>query len=166
MIAAVDVSYAEKDMAVAAALVFKKFTDKEPVVTYTTRVYKFGDYIPGQFFKRELPCLLAVLSKVNENLEAVIIDGYVMLGDKPGLGYYLWGKLGETAAVIGVAKSPFPNTDAVKIFRGKSERPLYITSIGIDPVSAAENVSKMYGPYRIPHLLKRADNLSKEPIKR
>ncbi len=166
MIAAVDVCYTKKDIAIAAAVVFKNFADKRPVATYSTRVNQFGEYIPGQFYKRELPCLMAVLTKVNEKLDTVIIDGYVMLGDKPGLGYYLWGKLAEKVAVIGVAKTVFKDAYSVKIFRGKSNKPLYITSIGIDPVSAAENISKMHGSYRIPKLLKQVDNLAKERIKK
>jgi len=166
MIAAVDVCYAKKDMAIAATVVFRNFSDKRPVATYSTRVNQFGEYIPGQFYKRELPCLMAVLTKVNEKLDIVIIDGYVMLGEKPGIGYYLWGKLAEKVAVIGVAKTEFKNVASVKIFRGKSNKPLYITSRGIDPVLAAENISKMHGPYRIPELLKHADNLTKERIKK
>ena len=78
MIAALDVTYVQKDMAVAAAVVFKKFEDTKPVSSHSTRENQFGEYIPGQFFKRELPCLLAVLKKVNEKLDTVIIDGYVV----------------------------------------------------------------------------------------
>ncbi len=165
MITAVDVSYDEDNLAVAAAVVFKKFTDTEPMSRFCTRVNQFGEYIPGQFFKRELPCLLAVLTEVNEKLDTVIIDGYVMLGNKPGLGYHLWKDLGEKVAIIGVAKTVFTNVNSVKIFRGKSNRPLYITSIGIDPVSAAENILKMHGYHRIPKLLKQVDSLAKERIK-
>ena len=37
MIAALDVTYVQKDMAVAAAVVFKKFEDTKPVSSYATR---------------------------------------------------------------------------------------------------------------------------------
>jgi deoxyribonuclease V len=166
MITAVDVCYANKDIAIAAAVVFRNYIDNRFIATYSAKVNQFGEYIPGQFYKRELPCLMAVLKKVNEKLDTVIIDGYVMLGDKPGLGYYLWEKLGEKVSVIGVAKTLFAGAYSVKIFRGKSNKPLYITSIDIDPISAAKNISKMHGSYRIPKLLKLVDNLANEGNKK
>ena len=165
MISAFDVCYAKKDIAIAAAVIFRNYTDKRPVATYSAKVNQFAEYIPGQFYRRELPCLMTVLAKVNEKLDTVIIDGYVMLGDKPGLGHYLWEKFDEKVSVIGVAKTVFIDTYSVKIFRGKSNKPLYITSIGIDPISAAKNISKMRGSYRIPKLLKLVDNLANERIK-
>lgn len=165
MIVAIDVSYDEDESAVAAAVVFKKYPDTGPVARYTARINKFGKYVPGQFFRRELPCLLAVLAEVNEKLDTIIIDGYVMLGQKPGLGYHLWEKLYRKVAVIGVAKTLLVNANPIKIHRGKSNRPLYITSIGMNPVAAAEYVSKMYGSYRIPELLKQADNLARNRLK-
>jgi deoxyinosine 3'endonuclease (endonuclease V) len=45
MIAALDVYYVRKDIAVAAALAFKHFTDTEPVSRYTASVNQFGEYI-------------------------------------------------------------------------------------------------------------------------
>ena len=66
MIAALDVTYVQKDMAVAAAVVFKKFEDTKPVSSHSTRENQFGEYIPGQFFKRELVnqlCTIKVIGK-------------------------------------------------------------------------------------------------------
>mgnify|MGYP001821640259 CR=1 FL=1 len=117
MLAAVDVSYREDKMAVAAAVVFKQFSDDRYVSNYTAVINQFGKYIPGQFFKRELPCLMAVLSKIKEELETVIIDGYVMLGDRPGLGFYLWEKFDRKISIIGVAKTQFTSANPIKIFR-------------------------------------------------
>jgi deoxyribonuclease V len=162
MIAALDVSYNENDSAVAAAVVFAQFADAEAVSQYTATVSQTGAYVPGQFFKRELPCLLTVLEKVTEKLDTVVVDGYVTLGDQPGLGYHLWEKLGRRVAVIGVAKRPFAGADSVNIFRGKSSRPLHVTAIGIDPLSAADRIAGMHGPHRMPTLLRRADDLASE----
>jgi deoxyribonuclease V len=50
---------------------------------------------------------LAVLGKVRKPLDQIIVDGFVSLGDKPGLGMHLWEALGRRVAVIGVAKSHF-----------------------------------------------------------
>jgi len=64
------------------------------------------DYVPGQFYRRELPCLLGVLGTVQHPLEVVVIDGYVSLDENgsPGLGMYLYHALGDTVAVVGIAK--------------------------------------------------------------
>jgi deoxyribonuclease V len=163
MISAVDVNYMDETLAVAAAVVFKKFTDTSPVTQYTAQVTDFGDYIPGKFYQRELPCIVAVLEKIKERLDVVIIDGYVMLGDgRPGLGYHLWQHLDGQAAIIGVAKSQFSGAHPVTIIRGQSHRPLYITAQGMDQYVAAEHIIRMAGVYRIPSLIRHADRLAKE----
>jgi deoxyribonuclease V len=127
------------------------------------RIQGVQPYEPGQFFRRELPCLLSVLRKLPP-VEVVIIDGYVWLGgsDMPGLGAHLYQALGGRTAVIGVAKTIFKGAEAVcEVFRGKSKRPLFITVAGMSQECAAEHVRSMHGPYRIPTLLKRVDELSK-----
>ena len=50
----------------------------------------------------------------------------------------------------------------MELLRGKSINPLYITSIGIDIETAKRNISKMFGDYRIPTILKELDKLTKE----
>lgn len=165
MIAAVDVNYLDEAMAVAAAVIINDFADTVPLAQYSTRVTEFGEYVPGKFYQRELPCIVAVLDKVIENLHVIIIDGFVMLGDGPGLGYHLWQHLGRQAAIIGVAKSPFPGATPITIYRGQSRRPLYITALGMDPEIAAENIIRMAGSNRIPDLLRQADRLAKEILR-
>ena len=163
MIAAVDVNYMDEISAVAAAVVFRDFADTAPVAQYTAPFTDFGVYVPGKFYQRELPGIVAVLEKVAETLDVVIIDGYVMLGDdRPGLGFHLWQHLDGQTAVIGVAKSLFPGSQPVTIIRGQSSRPLYITAQGIDQTHAAEHIVRMAGAYRIPKLLRQADHLAKE----
>jgi deoxyribonuclease V len=104
---------------------------------------------------------LAVL-KALPTVDVVIVDGYVWLGgeDKPALGAHLYQALGERTAVVGIAKTKFKGADAgCEVIRGRSARPLFITAAGMSPEWAAQHVRSMHGPYRIPTLIKRADDL-------
>ena len=162
MIAALDVHYDETSKtATVAAIVFEHWEDAKPVAEYTASCDCSEPYVPGEFFKRELPCLLAVLEQIRETLNLIVIDGYVQLGDKPGLGMRLWESLPTKAPIVGVAKTRFHSATAIEVMRGQSKTPLYITAIGIDPAEAAEGLRKMHGAYRIPTLLKRADQLAR-----
>jgi deoxyribonuclease V len=93
--------------------------------------------------------------------DTIIVDGFVALGDKPGLGMHLWKSLGRRVPVIGVAKSHFRYATPVEVLRGSSNRSLFVTAVGIDPPSAAEAIRSMHGPNRIPTQLKRADRLAR-----
>lgn len=162
MIAAFDVHYDEgSKTAMAAAAVFESWEDAEPVAEYTASCVCSEPYVPGEFFKRELPSLLAVLGKVCESLNLIIIDGYVTLGDKPGLGMRLWEALPAKVPIVGVAKTRFHSAASIEMLRGKSKSPLFITAVGIDPAEAAERIRKMHGAFRIPTLLKQADQLAR-----
>ena len=163
MIAAVDVHY-RHGKAVGAAVLFTQWTSEREVAHFCERVEHVEPYRPGFFFERELPCLLKVLSRVTAPLSAIVVDGYVWLGadESPGLGAYLYAALGKTIPVIGVAKSYFRlSSGAVPVYRGKSRKPLYVTSAGMDRILAASCIYGMHGPHRIPALLKRADALSR-----
>ena len=165
MIAALDVHYREQ-FAKAVILMFKQWNSKEPTDIFDIVIKDIHPYVPGEFYKRELPCLLELLSIVEINtLDAVIIDGFVILDKmgKPGLGGYLYEALEEKIPVIGVAKTSFHQCElfAEKVFRGKSRNPLFVTSKGILPELGAEHVKNMYGDYRIPHLLKILDQHTK-----
>jgi deoxyribonuclease V len=124
--------------------------------------HEIADYRPGEFYRRELPCLLGVLAR-GPAPAVVVIDGYVWLGPvRPGLGAHLYEALRRSAGVIGVAKTRFARaTGAVPILRGRSRSPLYITAIGLDVAEAARWVSGMHGAYRLPTLLKRVDRLAR-----
>lgn len=162
MIAALDVHYDESARAgTAAAVVFRQWEDSEPVAEYATRCTGIESYVPGEFFKRELPCLLAVLEKVREPLDFIVIDGYVSLGARPGLGMHLWEALHKATPVIGVAKTRFCNAAPLEITRGQSASPLFVTAVGVDTATVAENIARMHGPFRIPTLLKRVDQLAR-----
>ena len=162
IIAAFDVHYSEDGRAAAAAVLFSNYSDTEPAAVYTNRLPGAAAYIPGEFYRRELPCILALIQQINEALDEMIVDGYVMLGDKPGLGQYLYESFDGTIPVIGVAKSKFRGSADAEVLRGESIHPLYVTSAGADLQEAAGKIRTMHGPYRIPTLLKRVDLLARE----
>ena len=162
MIAALDVHYDEsRNSANAAAVVFGQWSDATAQSEYTALFSGIQAYVPGEFFKRELPCLMAVLAKVTERLDVIVVDGYVSLGEKPGLGMYLWQELKEETSVVGVSKTPFHSAVAEEVFRGDSRSPLYVTAVGCDVAEAAQKVSGMAGQFRIPTLLRRVDQLAR-----
>jgi len=162
MIAALDVHYDEiASSALAAAVVFQNWEDEEPLREFTVRCDGIAPYVPGQFFQRELPCLLAVLSVIQEPINVVVIDGYVTLGDKPGLGIHLWEALQRQKAVVGVAKTRFHSASAVEVCRGLSKTPLFVTAVGMEVAEAAAKVVTMAGSHRIPMLLRGADQLAR-----
>ncbi|HET8564411.1 MAG TPA: endonuclease V [Candidatus Binatia bacterium] len=160
MIACLDVDYRDTT-AYAAAITFREWLDATPAEEGVVAVSDVQPYEPGQFFRRELPCLLAVL-RMLYGVAVVIVDGYVWLDDmrKPGLGAHLYRALNGQVAVIGVAKSKFREAHgACEVTRGASIRPLYITAAGMDSEAAAQHIRSMHGCYRIPTLLKRVDCL-------
>jgi deoxyribonuclease V len=163
MMACVDVDYRDKG-AVAACVVFARWQDREPVARYVERIPTVLPYVAGHFYRRELPCLLAVLEQVREPLDVVIVDGYVWLdgeGD-PGLGAHLYEALSRKVVVIGVAKSLYQRSPAQPVCRGDSRQPLYVTAAGLDGDEAARLVREMEGPFRIPALLGEADRLCRQ----
>jgi len=68
------------------------------------------------------------------------------------------------AAVVGVAKTKFAGAPAVSLTRGASKSPLFITAVGMPAITAAKLVARMNGAYRIPTLLKRADQLCRSKV--
>lgn len=164
MILAVDVNY-KTDEAFAAGVIFHDWTDEKPARELRARLKGVSSYIPGSFYKRELPVILELLKQVQELPEVIVIDGYVWLGEdkKDGLGGHLYKVLNGKVPVIGVAKSAYKDSpEETKLYRGRSLRPLFITSAGIDNQLAKTFISQMHGQYRVPALLKRADQLSRE----
>lgn len=161
MILVTDVQYAE-DTALAAGILFNQWDEDIIEKKVVKHIIGVNPYEPGAFYKRELPCLLSLLAEIDEPLEAIIVDGFVTLGgDKDkGLGMHLYDSLGQSTPIIGVAKKSFIGTPKkCEIFRGDSEKPLYITTAGISLLEAKALVTSMKGIYRIPTLLKNADQL-------
>jgi deoxyribonuclease V len=166
MIFAVDVNYKE-DKALVAGILFKDWEDCEPTSQLTVQIDQIAEYEPGQFYKRELPCILALFEQLESLPEYIVIDGYVYLGEerKAGLGKYLYDALEGKIAVIGVAKTRFKDTPSeTELCRGSSQRPLYVTVEGIDLREAKSAIALMCGTDRMPVILKMVDRLSKQSL--
>lgn len=88
-----------------------------------------------------------------------------MLGERLGLGQHLFEFFRGTIPVIGVAKSRFSGASGAEVLRGRSKRPLYITSAGMDMQKALEKTRTMHGPHRVPDLLKYVDLLARMKAK-
>jgi deoxyribonuclease V len=160
MILAVDVDYRD-DHALVAGVCFCNWGDESPVIVLHTEVTEVADYEPGQFYKREMPCIIKLLKDHSLNPDLIVIDGFVVLGEdsKPGLGTHLYNALGRNTPVIGVAKTAFKGSKSEsEVFRGESVKPLYVTAIGIKDQVAKRHISSMHGKYRIPTLLKLVDS--------
>ena len=166
MLACVDVHYSGNH-ATAACILFDDWTDSSPVAQTRTTLSEIEPYLPGRFYLRELPCILKVLNLVSEKPDIILIDGYVWLGDheSPGLGAYLYDELGRSAPVIGIAKNKYRQSDyAIRVIRGNSKKPLFVTAAGMKQEKAAEYVAGMHGIFRIPTLLRKVDQLSRVDI--
>lgn len=161
MIAAVDVAYRDSG-ATAACVLFQHWSDAAPAFEAACEIAGVAPYEPGKFFRRELPCILAVLNMLPQLPGTIVIDGYVWLADErePGLGGHLYAALEQKAAVIGVAKTRFRGVSAAaEVTRGASGKPLYVTAAGVPLADAAASIQTMHGRFRIPTLIRRADRL-------
>ncbi|MBC8756536.1 endonuclease V [Kordia sp. YSTF-M3] len=164
MILAIDIHY--KETYAKAVCVAFDWADETPKKVYIDTISEVEPYIPGEFYKRELPCVLKVLAQTDlDSIEAIIVDGHVFVHNdkKYGLGGYLWEALDKKAPIIGVAKKSFINTEevATPILRGSSENPLYVSCIGIDKETVLEKMKLLHGEHRMPTILKLLDTITK-----
>lgn len=164
-----DTFYFEANKANTICLAFENWEDENPKHQFSEIKDGVSEYIPGEFYKRELPCILSLLDKIKSEIDeisTIIIDGFVYLDDnkKAGLGKHLFDSLNEKIPVIGVAKTNYATVQKEKkeLKRGTSETPLYISSVRIDLETAAGLIKKMHGNYRIPTLLKKVDTLTRQ----
>lgn len=165
MLAILDVHYSETG-ARAACVVLEDWESASSVEERVVTLETVEPYVPGQFFRRELPCLQAALAAMKSPVSRVVVDGYVWLDreGRPGLGAHLFEALGEEVPVVGVAKTSFGEAGtsaAVEVLRGESRKPLFVTAAGMDATEAAARVKAMAGPARIPWALHRVDALSR-----
>lgn len=161
MIVFLDVDYRDKG-AVAAAVLANDWADPAPAAEVVAPIGAVAEYVPGEFYRRELPCLLTVLDRCPAPPMLAVVDGYVWIGpDRPGLGARLFDALGRTVPVVGIAKTCFRSAAgvAVPVLRGGSRQPLWVTTTEPDRASAAEAVRRMHGAHRLPTLVKRVDHL-------
>jgi deoxyinosine 3'endonuclease (endonuclease V) len=125
-----------------------------------------AEYVPGQFYLRELPCITDVLERSGDRFETIVVDGYVYLDQgRAGLGKRLFDLLQGQTSVIGVAKNPFRKAlDAQRVLRRGSRRPLFVTAIGLPVATAATLIDRMHGEFRNPTLLKQVDALARKSV--
>lgn len=165
MVVIVDVDYNEDTRCGhAAGVTADSLLDAQPSGVVTATVGDVGEYIPGQFYRRELKCIDAVLRLLPaEALELIVVDGYADSGtDRKTLGTYVFEEYG--VPVIGVAKNRFKtwSVPGAEVLRGGSRKPLYVTCRGMEPARARELVANMFGKYRLPYLIKLADTVARD----
>ena len=81
MIACLDVGYTDT-AARAACVVIKNWRASRPAAEHVAKIHEVKDYQPGEFYRRELPCIQAVLDKLKHPPTCIVVDGYVWLDEK------------------------------------------------------------------------------------
>src|SRR5689334_10568559 len=106
MIACLDVHY-RAAQARAAAVLLNSWTQHAPISSHLADIADVQPYQPGSFYRRELPCLLAVLRLLPTMPRVLIIDGHVWVSAErgAGLGAHLHEAIQRSAIIVGVAKS-------------------------------------------------------------
>lgn len=166
MIGCLDAHY-DEHRAQAVCVLIKEWSDALPHQSVQAGIQQTQPYQPGSFYLRELPCLLAVLRKLPNLPQMLVVDGYVWVSPdgKPGLGAHLHRAVDGVAGVIGVAKTSFKgmleSPLVATVQRGHSKNPLFVTSIGVELSTSAGFIQKMHGPHRIPTILRLVDQLAR-----
>lgn len=134
-------------------------------------------YIPGQFYKREMPCLIELWNSLSEydksNIDTIIVDGfYDIWNGSKGLGHHFKDWLtanGYNKEVVGIAKNPCRETNkfTLPVYRTEESKTSKCRSALWVNGSKMENdyqskVLSMHGKYRIPTLIKAVDKLSRK----
>lgn len=166
MILAIDVDY-DDTTATVAGILFEDWKDEKFETIFKSTIKNIEEYVPGQFYKRELPCILRLIEEHDISPNIIVIDGHVYLDEngKPGLGKYLYEALDSKVSVIGVAKKAFfTSSKDFEVYRGESQKPLFVTSEGIDIKEAKLAIASMHGKHRNPTLLKLADQKCREKL--
>ena len=73
-----DVHY-EAEKATAAGVLFCGWSVSHSTHEEIVQLDHVAEYQPGEFFRRELPCLMAVIQRFENAPELIVIDGYVWL---------------------------------------------------------------------------------------
>jgi deoxyribonuclease V len=157
-----DVHYGDRRHARAALLVCQDIFFARVTSEHVIDIDGVAEYESGALYKRELPCIRAVLAMA-PHLQLLIVDGYATLDPqgRPGLGAHVAEATGTP--VIGIAKTPFRGaTHAVEVRRGTATRPLYVTAAGgLTDAEAAKIVAEMTGPHRLPTAMTRVDKIAR-----
>ena len=172
---AIDSYYPNDSLCCTVGLIFYNWTDEKPDDIIRVETTKFMPYVPGQFYKRELPGILELLKCIKlQEFDTIIIDSYIDLlldsGEiQGGLGRHLGDslmnskKLNNIPDVVGVAKSKFGKTGKISeaVLRGISRNPLWVQSY-LGDSEAGKKIREMAGEGRIPTLLKLLDKETKK----
>ena len=160
---ATDVHYVI-DFAYVGIVEFESWDDSRPRSVHRIEIESNESYQPGEFYRRELPPILGALKKVKIEYADIVIDGYVHLASplKWGLGMHLSHAMNDQTNILGIAKSRLPiASDYIRVYRGKSKRPLYVSSNNYREFEMQDIVSSMHGSYRLPTLIKAVDQVSR-----
>ena len=167
---AIDTYYTEEN-AYTVGVFFSKWDDTEPLKIIKRITKPEYPYVPGEFYKRELPCIMDLLGVVSfDTLSTIIVDGFVRIEKNgemvSGLGEHLYDEVKDWGiSVIGVAKSKFDGCEnwSIPIIRKAGSKPLYVQGIGrYTDEMAASLIKGMAGPNKLPILLQRLDRETKE----
>ena len=164
---AVDVQYDADTRAFAAGVLFDDWHRGDASGHVVAEIAPVAPYEPGAFYKRELPCILALLDKMDKPPCLIIVDGYVTLGPgaRDGLGMHLYRALNAGIPVIGVAKNRFKDTPPeAELLRGQSKHPLFISAAGLSVEDAKRCIAAMHGPHRMPTILTAVDQLCRQGL--
>lgn len=154
MILIMDVQYGERNY--AAGMLYESWDSTKHVASVRIPIDDVEEYVPGEFYRRELPPLLRVVNVFSPTV--LVIDGYVQLPERPGLGWHLHDA--TKLPVLGIAKKRFEGVpDSWGVLRGKSEKPLWVTAIGID--NPIEIVRSLPGKHRKPDWVVAVDQLAR-----
>lgn len=167
MVLVTDVAYAEDGSAYAAGVGIRGFDAPDPIWEGGVVIAEIAPYEPGAFYKRELPCLLAVLATARAagvEPQILVVDGYASFGiaGREALGERLARASG--LPVIGVAKTAFAGAKHHEVLRGSSAQPLFVTAVDVDIDRAAEAVRSMHGDHRLPTILARVDRAARQGL--
>ncbi len=164
--------------------IFNKWRDEHVSKFIYADIKVDSEYIPGEFYKRELPGILKLLEQIDLNeFDTIIVDGYVYLYDenepdgrmyKSGLGKMLHYVIRDSypkIKIIGIAKTLYgdkPNLYG-KCYRGLSSKPLFITTDDLYYTLKSKRligyIQRMAGNYRIPTIIKEVDTETKKVAK-
>lgn len=166
MVVIIDADYNEETRTghVAGIVARDILAEKEEYVL-TAIVTEIADYISGQFYRRELKSVKSIIEQMKkEEIDLIVIDGYADSGtEEHALGTFVFEEY--NIPVIGIGKNKYNRCvlENLEVYRGKkSQKPLYVTSKGMDNEKAKELVKQMAGENRLPYFVKLADNRARD----
>lgn len=189
-IAAVDVSYDQKNKTAKAGVCVFDIEKKEVIDTSFAKTRISFPYIPGLLAFREIPAVLEALGKMDVEADIIICDGHGILHPR---GFGLASHLGVFLGVpsMGIAKNKLYGVETEeKIFfldleitfirhpkkgevlgaavrkvlkSGRVLKPVYVSPGHLIDLESALNLYKIIsGSHRLPKIMRIADKISKD----